>query len=36
MIPEESVYEASLDSVSNIFAIAAAGTNDIRIVEYAA
>lgn len=35
-IPKGSSYSANLDDISNLFAITASGTADLRIVEYAA
>ena len=35
-IPKGSSFEAALDASANIFAIAASGTNSIKVVEYAA
>ncbi len=34
-LPKGSSFEADLDDVANLFAIAAAGSTDVRIVEYA-
>lgn len=36
LIPKGSSYEVALDSAGNIFAITAAGSADLRVVEYAA
>jgi hypothetical protein len=35
-IPKGSSFEANLDATANVFAIAASGTNSVKVVEYAA